>query len=88
MFLIITFALFFWAGNSIIVEPISGSIQTLNQNLTFVDDLYFSAMVFTAKSQVKWYPLGIYRYLATIESVLGWLLMALFLVTLGRTMIR
>jgi hypothetical protein len=45
-------------------------------------------MVFTAKTQVKWYPAGIYRYLATLESILGWLLMALFLVTLGRTMIR
>ncbi|VVB70566.1 Uncharacterised protein [uncultured archaeon] len=45
-------------------------------------------MVFTAKSQVKWYSVGIYRYLAAPESVLGWLLLALFLVTLVRTPIR
>jgi hypothetical protein len=37
---------------------------------------------------VKWYPVGACRYMATIESILGWLLLALFLVTLGRTMIR
>jgi hypothetical protein len=41
-------------------------------------------MIFTTKTQVKWYPAGVYRYLAVVESVLGWLLMALFLATLGR----
>lgn len=88
--LIILFALLFWAGNGILVEPLNGSGPSigLQENLTFLDNLYFSAMVFTAKTQVKWWPVGIYRYLATVESVLGWLLLALFLVTLGRTMIR
>jgi hypothetical protein len=87
---IILFAFLFWAGNGILVEPLNGSGPSigLQENLTFLDNLYFSAMVFTAKTQVKWWPVGIYRYLATVESVLGWLLLALFLVTLGRTMIR
>lgn len=57
------------------------------ENLDFLDNIYFSAMVFTAKTQVKWYPVGVFRYLATIKSILGWLLLAPFLVTLGRTMI-
>jgi len=88
--LIILFALLFWARNGILVEPLNGSGPNIGplENLTFQDNLYFSAMVFTAKTQVKWWPVGIYRYLATVESVLGWLLLALFLVTLGRTMIR
>jgi hypothetical protein len=88
--LILFFALLFWAGRGIVVEPLNGSSPSIGttDDLTFVDNLYFSAMVFTAKTQVKWYPIGFYRYLATLESVLGWLLLALFLVTLGRTMIR
>lgn len=86
--LIFLFATLYWAGDGITVEPLNGANIDAVEDLTSVDDLYFSAMIFTAKSQVKWYPVGMYRYLATVESVLGWLLMALFLVTLGRTMIR
>jgi hypothetical protein len=93
--LIVLFAGLFWTGDSIVVEHINSTAKGAHlaeddqiKSLSFADHLYFSAMIFTAKTQVKWYPAGIYRYLATIESVLGWLLMALFLVTLGRTMIR
>jgi len=87
---ILLFAFLYWHGEGIVVEPLNGSeiLPGQSQELTFLDNLYFSAMVFTAKTQVKWYPLGVYRYLATLESVLGWLLLALFLVSLGRTMIR
>ena len=88
--LIVLFALIYWMGGGIVVEPLNGSGPSIGSQaaLDFHDYLYFSAMVFTAKTQVKWYPVGIYRYIATIESVLGWLLLALFLVSLGRTMIR
>jgi uncharacterized protein YjbI with pentapeptide repeats len=93
--LVLLFAGLFWTGDSIVVEHINSTASGEHlapadeiQGLSFADYLYFSAMVFTAKTQVKWYPAGIYRYLATLESILGWLLMALFLVTLGRTMIR
>jgi hypothetical protein len=89
-FLIILFALFFWMGGGIVVEPLNGEHPSIahKEALNFLDNIYFSAMVFTAKTQVKWYPVGVFRYLATVESILGWLLLALFLVTLGRTMIR
>ena len=43
--------------------------------LNFLDNVYFSTMVFTAKTQVKWFPVGVFRYLSTVESVLGWLLL-------------
>lgn len=93
--IILLFAGLFWTGDSIVVEHISSTAIGAHlaedyriESLSFADHLYFSTMIFTAKTQVKWYPAGIYRYLATIESILGWLLMALFLVTLGRTMIR
>jgi len=89
-FFILLFAVLYWQRMGIVVEPLNGSeyLQGQNEELTFLDNLYFSAMVFTAKTQVKWYPVGVYRYLATLESILGWLLLALFLVSLGRTMIR
>jgi hypothetical protein len=93
--LIVLFAGLYWTGNSIVVEHINSTAVGAHlapademQSLSFADHLYFSAMVFTARAQVKWFPAGVYRYLATLESVLGWLLMALFLVTLGRIMIR
>ncbi len=89
-FLIILFALLFWMGDGIVVEPLNGAGPSIAppEALNFLDNIYFSAMVFTAKTQVKWFPVGIFRYLATVEASLGWLLLALFLVTLGRTMIR
>jgi hypothetical protein len=73
--LIILFALLFWMGDGIVVEPLNGDIPSIapQENLDFLDNIYFSASVF--------------RYLATIKSILGWLLLAPFLVTLGRTMI-
>jgi hypothetical protein len=91
--LIALFGIAFWIGEGVVEEPIEQStgrvfISLSDQGFCLVDGLYFSAMVFTAKTQVKWYPVGLFRYVATIESILGWLLMALLLVTLGRTMIR
>jgi len=48
--------------------------------------LYFSTIAFTANS--KGLPLkGRYKYLGIAEGIVGWLLMALFLVTLGRLII-
>jgi len=89
-FLIVIFAFLYWMGDGIVVEPLNGAGPSIapQEALNFLDNVYFSAMVFTAKTQVKWFPVGVFRYLATVESVLGWLLLALFLVTLGRTMIR
>lgn len=89
-FLIVLFAIIFWSGHGIIVERIDTESPSVapQGDLNFLDNIYFSTMVFTAKTQVKWYPVGIFRYFATVESILGWLLLALFLVTLGRTMIR
>lgn len=48
--------------------------------------LYYSTIAFTANS--KGLPLkGNYKYMGIAEGIIGWLLMALFLVTLGRLMI-
>lgn len=48
--------------------------------------LYYSTIAFTANS--KGLPLkGHYKYLGIAEGIIGWLLMALFLVTLGKLII-
>lgn len=48
--------------------------------------LYYSTIAFTANA--KGLPMkGNYKYLGIAEGIIGWLLMALFLVTLGRLMI-
>ncbi|NPV61832.1 MAG: hypothetical protein HPY61_04245 [Methanotrichaceae archaeon] len=45
-------------------------------------------MVFIAQAPVDFVPLGRYRYAVIIEGLLGWLLLALFLVSLSNIMIR
>jgi hypothetical protein len=51
-----------------------------------IASLFYSTIAFTANS--KGLPLrGHYKYLGIAEGIVGWLLMALFLVTLGRLII-
>jgi len=49
---------------------------------------YFSVGTFTTVGYGDWHPVGKYRYLAMSEGLVGWLVMALFLVTLGKKWIR
>lgn len=58
----------------------------LDERQLALSSLYFSTIAFTANS--KGLPLkGHYKYLGIAEGIIGWLLMALFLVTLGRLII-
>ena len=52
------------------------------------DAFYFSVVTFTTVGYGDWYPVDRYRKFVMIEGVLGWLLLALFLVTLANVMIR
>ena len=54
----------------------------------FCDAFYFSVVTFTTIGYGDWYPKNYYRILAVIEGLLGWLTLALFLVTLANVMIR
>lgn len=57
--------------------------------VTLTDALYFSAMVFTLSLPAQGLkPVGNWRYAAMVEDILGWMLMTLFVVTLGNVMIR
>ena len=57
-------------------------------DLSFKDTLYFSTMVFVSQPPHDWRPKEGWKYAVMLEDVLGWLLLALFLVTLGNVMIR
>ena len=45
-------------------------------------------MIFISRGPNEFLPVGKNRYYVILEGILGWLLLALFLVTLGRVMIR
>lgn len=86
------FALTFWRGDGIrrsakpLHEPID--VDTLPEHVTFRNALFFSTMVFLSQGPIDFLPIGRQRYYVVFEGILGWLLLALFLVTLGKVMIR
>lgn len=83
---IVFFALLFVFGRGIARADEKAISDRGNAGLE--ESLYFSAMVFIAQAPVDFVPLGRYRYAVIIEGLLGWLLLALFLVSLSNIMIR
>jgi len=78
--IIIIFALVFWRGHG------HEDLKSIEGLPSIVTAVYYSAIAFTANTKgLQWS--GRYKYLGMIEGILGWLVMALFLVTLGRIMI-
>ncbi len=89
---ILAFALVFWRGDGIrrSAKPLyEQALQdTVPEHVTFRNALFFSTMVFLSQGPIDFLPIGRHRYNVILEGILGWLLLALFLVTLGRVMIR
>ncbi len=89
---IFIYALIFWRGDGIrrSAKPLQGSpeIDAVPERATFKNALFFSTMVFLSQGPIDFLPVGRNRYYVIMEGILGWLLLALFLVTLGRIMIR
>jgi len=52
------------------------------------NSLYLSAMIFISQVPSNWYINGYWKYMVMSERVLGWLLMALFIVVLTKKLIR
>ena len=83
--IILLFSLIYWRGNGIRrLKEIEGD----NNRVSFWDALYFSMVTFTTVGFGDWYPADRYRVLVMIEGFVGWLTLALFLVTLANVMIR
>jgi len=89
---ILIFALIYWAGNGIrrSAKPLQGltEVDPVPERVTIKNALFFSTMIFLSRGPIDFLPVGRYRYYVILEGMLGWLLLALFLVTLGRIMIR
>lgn len=80
MVIILIFSLIYWAGRGV------EGFHDIHGHRLMVAALFYSTIAFTANS--KGLPLrGRYKYLGIAEGIVGWLLMALFLVTLGRVII-
>lgn len=83
IFFIGSFGFTSWVGNGLKRE----SNQYSSEKVSFGDAFYHSLMVFIgASTDLK--PIGRYRYLLPLERIFGWLLLALFITTLGHVMIR
>jgi hypothetical protein len=80
MVIILIFAFIYWSGRGV------EGFHDIHGHQLMVASLFYSTIAFTANS--KGLPLrGRYKYLGIAEGIVGWLLMALFLVTLGRLII-
>jgi len=77
---ILIFAFFFNAGGGIVRD--SG-------NATSIDSLYFSIFALAGRSPPdNLHPEGLWRYVALLENLLGYVFLALFVVVLGRKVVR
>lgn len=89
---ILAFALIFWKGDGIrrSAKPLQGPVEKdpVPERAIFRNALFFSTCIFLSQGPIDFLPMGRHRYYVIIEGILGWLLLALFLVTLGRIMIR
>lgn len=77
---------YFWRGGIRRLEEGDGDDK---QDISLYDAFYFSMTTFTTIGYGDLYPADRYRMAAVmIEGLLGWLTLALFLVTLANVMIR
>jgi uncharacterized protein YjbI with pentapeptide repeats len=92
LFTILAFGLIYWRGDGIrrSSKPLSGPAEedSIPERVTLRNALFFSTMVFLSQGPIDFLPLDRHRYYVILEGITGWLLLALFLVTLGRVMIR
>lgn len=89
---ILIFALVFWTGDGIrrSSKPLKGpeELDSDPERATLRNALFFSTMIFLSQGPIDFLPISRHRYYVILEGIMGWLLLALFLVTLGRVMIR
>jgi hypothetical protein len=89
---ILVFGFVFWKGDGIrrSAKPLQGAVEIdpVPERAIFRNAIFFSTCIFLSQGPIDFLPVGRHRYYVIIEGILGWLLLALFLVTLGRIMIR
>lgn len=87
--IIVLFTGIFWAGNALQLESSDQSSHlSASTGVSLGSSLYFSSMEFLGRSPQNLRVLEGFEYLTVMETLMGWLLMALFLVTLSKVMLR
>jgi len=72
-----------------LISVLDQMYDTLIQNIYYFGDrMYLSAMIFTGQTPINFQPIGAWKLVVMFESVLGYLLLALFIVVLARKLIR
>jgi hypothetical protein len=84
--MILIFTIICWLGNGI--RRLKERDEDDTEDVSFFDAFYFSVVTFTTVGYGDWYPKDRYRKFVMIEGLVGWLILALFLVTLANVMIR
>jgi uncharacterized protein YjbI with pentapeptide repeats len=87
--IILLFMGIFWTGGAMQEEGGEELGQgQIEASLSLNDAFYFSSMQFLGKTPRNFSITEGYEFLTMMETLMGWLLMALFLVTLSRVMLR
>lgn len=68
--------------------PRDSSGSSVQKHPGLGEAIYFSSLVFIAQAPAEYRARGRYRYMVIFEGILGWMMLALFLVGLGNLMIR
>jgi len=85
--IILLFTGIFWAASAL--QPDGSDAHRLDlSSVSLNDAFYFSSMQFLGKTPQNFSIVEGYEILTVMETLFGWLLMALFLVTLSRVMLR
>lgn len=85
--IILLFTGIFWMGNIVQFDSKAITDQSIT-SISFQDAFYFSCMQFLGKTPQNLHIVEGYRYVTVFEALMGWILMALFLVTLSKSMLR
>ena len=85
--IILLFMGIFWAGDAL--KSDGPEVHEQDKVIVSLNDaFYFSSMQFLGKTPKNFSITEGYEFLTVMETLMGWLLMALFLVTLSRVMLR
>lgn len=79
------FSIIYWKGSGIYRS--SGKAGK-KSTVSCLDALLFSIREFTTVGSGEWYPRGNFRILVTLEGLLGWVMLGIFMATLTNVMIR
>ncbi|MDD1726949.1 MAG: hypothetical protein CG443_634 [Methanosaeta sp. ASP1-1] len=86
--IILIFTGIFWAGEALQPDGGDDGQQKDGIAVSLNDAFYFSSMQFMGKTPQNLSINEGFEFVTVMETLLGWLLMALFLVTLSRVMLR